>query len=259
MIRGLYTAVSGMIAQENKQDVITNNLANANTVGFKGDTLTFKKFKDEMLYNYDKNVNGRNEKQILGGLSQGVSIDEVSSEFTQGTIGDTGKDTDFALDGNGFFLVERNDGVSTKLLATRDGHFHVNQKGYLVNDSGDYVLDRNRNYINVGINQLVSDPTGKLTIKNKDDIVSSTSFAIVDFNNYKDLKKIGDNQFDAVNAVDTNGNIKQGSLERSNINVINQMIEMMTVMRSFETDQKVVQTIDETLGKAVNNVGSVRG
>lgn len=259
MIKGLYTAVSGMIAQENKQNVISNNLANANTVGFKSDNLVFKQFKDAMIYNYDKSVNGKNGKQILGGLSQGVFIDDTYSEFTQGSIDDTGKETDFAIEGNGFFLVQRDDNVSSKLIATRDGHFHVNQQGYLVNDSGDFVLDKNRNRIDVGGNQIVSDPTGAITIKNKDTVVSNTNFAIVDFNDYKGLKKLGDNEYDASNAVDSNGTIKQNSLEKSNVNVINDMINMMTVMRNFETDQKVVQTIDETIGKAVNNVGSVRG
>lgn len=259
MIRGLYTAVSGMIAQENKQNVITNNIANANTVGFKGDNLVFKKFSDAMIYNYDKNVNGRNEKQILGGLSQGVQIDQTYTEFTQGSIEDTGKNTDFALEGKGFFLVERNDNVTSKLIATRDGHFHVNQKGFLVNNNGDYVLDKNKNHINVGNNEIVSDPTGAITIKNKDGAVSNTSFAIVDFNDYKGLKKLGDGEYDAANAVPSTGTIKQNSLEKSNVNVINEMIDMMSVMRSFESDQKVIQTIDETLGKAVNNVGSVRG
>lgn len=258
MIRGLYTAVSGMIAQENKQNVITNNIANANTVGFKGDNLVFKSFKDAMIYNYDRNVNGRNVKQILGGLSQGVSIDDNYTEFTQGSIEDTGKDNDFAIDGNGFFLVERNDNVSSKIIATRDGHFHVNQQGYLVNDNGDYVLDKNRNHISVGSNQIVSDSTGSLVIRNNNGVVSNTSFAIVDFRDFKGLKKMGENQYDATNAADSSANIQQRSLEKSNINVINEMIDMMTVMRSFETDQKVVQTIDETLGKAVNNVGSVR-
>lgn len=259
MIRGLYTAVSGMIAQENKQNVITNNLANANTTGFKSDNLVFKNFKDAMIYNYDKSVNGKNEKQVLGGLSQGVSIDDNYTEFTQGMLEDTSKDTDFGIEGRGFFLVERNDGVSSKQIATRDGHFHTNQQGYLVNDNGDYLLDSNRNRINVGGNKVTVDPTGKLSTSDKNGVISSTSLAVVDFNDYKSLKKIGNNEYDAVNAVDVNGNIKQGSLEKSNVNVINGMIDMMTVMRGFETDQKVVQTIDETLGKAVNNVGSVRG
>lgn len=259
MIRGIYTAVSGMIAQENKQNVITNNLANANTTGFKSDSLVFKSFKEAMIHNYDKNINGRNEKQELGGLSHGVSLDASYTEFTQGNLESTGKDHDFGIEGRGFFLVERNDGVSSKQIATRDGHFHTNQQGYLVNDNGDYLLDSNRNRINAGNNKVTVDPTGKLNISDKNGVLSSTSLAVVDFNDYNNLKKMGNNEYDAANSVDVAGNIKQGSLEKSNVNVINEMIEMMTVMRGFETDQKVVQTLDETLGKAVNNLGSVRG
>ena len=133
MIRGLYTAISGMITQEAKQDVITNNLANANTVGFKQDNLAAKQFDDVLISNCDKISGGKNVKTNIGTLSLGSGIDEVKTDFTQGMIESTDKSTDFAIDGRGFFEVSRNDGVATNTYYSRDGHFHVNTAGYLQN------------------------------------------------------------------------------------------------------------------------------
>lgn len=259
MIRGLYTAVSGMIAQENKQNVITNNLANSNTTGYKSSDLVVKNFKEVLLYNNDKIVNGKNVRQDLGTLSLGVSLDDSFTNQTQGLLEDTGKETDFGLAGSGFFTVERTDGVSSKNYYTRDGHFHINGQGLLVNDAGDYVLGNNGQRINVGNGKLKSDIYGNITITDQNKNTSKISLDVVDFNDYKKLERVGDNLYSGKDPQNSSSKITQGSLEKSNVNVTNEMINMMTVMRSFESDQKLVQTIDETLGKAVNTVGSARG
>jgi flagellar basal-body rod protein FlgF len=143
MIRGIYTAVSGLVTQEAKQDVISNNLANVNTVGYKKDNLIAKKFDDVLMQNYDKVVNGQNVRNVIGSLSMGSKIDETYINFNQGTIEATDKTTDFAIEGRGFFTVARNNGIETQNYYTRDGHFHINSTGYLVNDMGDMVLGRN--------------------------------------------------------------------------------------------------------------------
>lgn len=260
MIRGLYTAVSGLITGEAKQSVVSNNMANANTVGFKGDNLSTKSFGDVMLQNYDKVVNGKNVRNELGKLSMGSEINEVSTGFTQGTIEDTGKNTDFAIDGRGFFSVRRDDGVATKNFYSRDGHFHVNSQGFLVNDSGDKVLGRNTRTnavepILVGSGSIQCDKSGNIKINNKD----AYKFQLADFRDEKSLKKVGDNVYEGQNPIqNVNISVKQNSLERSNINIVNEMVNMMTTMRNFESNQKVVQAMDETLGKAVNEVGAVR-
>ncbi len=94
MIRSLYTAVSGMISLEAKQDTISSNLSNASTVGYKSTNLAFKKFEDVLMENYDKKLGNKNIKNVIGGLSMGNKIDEVNNLFTQGIIQDTGKPTD---------------------------------------------------------------------------------------------------------------------------------------------------------------------
>lgn len=261
MIRSLYTSISGMITQEAKQDVITNNLANISTTGFKGDNLIIKNFKDVLIENKDKMVNGENVKNQIGKLSLGSKIDDVYTDYAQGSVEETGKTTDFALRDNGFFTVNRNDGTKeTKNLYTRDGHFHINNKGYLVNDNGDSVQGINLNtnkqeniYVGNGKMTLASD--GKINIDGN----SAYKFYISDFNDYSKLKKSGDNLYEGEGATQKgNTSVQQNALEKSNVNVINEIVNMMTVMRTFETNQKMVQSIDETLGKAVNEVGSIK-
>lgn len=259
MIRGLYTAISGMVTQEAKEDTITNNLANANTVGFKSDNLSIKGFNDVLLQNYDKISGGRNVRNAIGSISLGSQIDSVNTDFTQGMINSTDKPTDFAIDGKGFFTVQRNDGISNGQYYTRDGHFHINMNGVLVNDSGDTVVARNLQTnqlgpINVGSGKLACDANGNISIDGN----QMYKLYTVDFNNYKNLTKVGDNLYQGSNPTENNAVVRQGSLEKSNVNIINAMSDMITTMRSFETDQKVVQSMDETLDKAVNEVGSVK-
>ena len=107
MIRGLYTAVSGLITQQSKQEVVTNNIANVNTIGFKSDKIVAESFREVLIQNYDGSPQG-GKKQELGELSLGSRMDETVTSFTQGTIEDTGREKDFAIMGRGFFTVTRN-------------------------------------------------------------------------------------------------------------------------------------------------------
>lgn len=259
MIRSLYTAVSGMITQEAKQDVITNNLANATTVGFKSDNVAIKRFDDVLLANYDKVVGDRNVRNAIGSISLGSKIDAVDTSFTQGSIEATDKATDFAIDGKGFFAVQRNNGVDNGQYYTRNGHFHVNISGILVNDSGDTVLGRNLQNnslgpINVGNGDLSCDTSGNISVNN----TKMYKLYTVDFNDYNTLKKVGDNLYQGTNPTENTAVVRQKALEKSNVNVIKEMSNMMTTMRTFETNQKIIQALDETLSKAANELGTVR-
>lgn len=260
MIRGLYTAVSGLITQESKEDVITNNIANANTNGYKNDQISVKSFDDMLIQNYDKMVGDKNVRSIIGSLSMGSAINGTTTTFTQGDFQNTDNPTDFAIDGKGFFTVLRNDGVTSKQYFTRDGEFHVNSAGILVNSSGDEVLGFNKNTgnlepIKAGNANIVSDGYGNITLDDK----PAYKLATADFTDYNALSKVGDNLYDGSNPnFNANVGVKQKALEKSNVNIINEMVNMMSVMRTFETNQKVVKSIDETLQKTVNEVGSVR-
>ncbi len=259
MIRGIYTAVSGLITQEARQDVISNNLANANTVGYKRDNLIAKKFDDVMIQNYDKVVNGENVKNVIGSLSMGSKIDETYTSYHEGVIEATGKETDFAIQGRGFFAVTRDNGISENTYYTRDGHFHINGMGYLANDTGDKVLGKNLKTgalepIYVGNGKIKCDESGNMSIND----IPSYKLYTADFNDYNSLKKVEDNLYIGENPTETDNNkVQQECLEKSNVDVMKEMADMMMTIRTFESNQKVVQTLDETLGKAVNEVGKV--
>lgn len=259
MLRSINSAVSGMITLEGRQDTITNNLANMNTTGFKKDTVIAKDFGDVLIQNYSKIVDGRNQRTVLGKLSLGSKIDDVSTDFTQGNIQDTKNWTDFAIQGRGFFAVRS--AAQNSTMYTRDGHFLVNEQGYLTTDSGDEVLGQNLStgnleHIYVGNDKAQVDGQGNMIINGKNTYKLQT----FDFANYNSLKKVGDNLYSGTGATPTTAStqIKQSALESSNINIINEMVNMMTVMRSFQTNQTVLQSIDETLNKTVNDLGSVR-
>ncbi|MDU6873749.1 MAG: flagellar hook-basal body complex protein [Clostridium sp.] len=226
MIRSLYTAVSGMISLESRQSTITNNMSNANTIGYKSENLAIKSFDEVYIQNKDKIAAGKNVPQRLGALSLGAEIDTVETAFTQGALKDTGKVTDFAISGRGFFTVQR----GNERLYTRDGNFLIG------NDN--FSIDRNNN-ISVGG-------------------VATHSLALADFQDYGNLEKMGDNYFRGENPMyNTVVTVSQGFVEASNVNITNEMVNIITNQRSFETNQKFVSMLDETLNKAANDIGRV--
>lgn len=256
MLRGLYTAVSGMITEEKRQQVITNNMANVSTDGFKEDTLNVKSFDEVLLQNYDKKVNGINVKNQIGSISLGSQIDGTSTNFTQGAFVSTDQPLDFAINGDGFFKVS---GGGNEYY-TRNGHFSLDSQGYLLDDNGNYVIGKNINTnkedrIKLNSSDVTCD-TGGLLSKNGKANYKLSTYTFPDNNN---LIKIGDNLYSGTNSLENqNGSLKQNNLEGSNVNIIDSMVNMMTTMRAYEANQKVIASIDETLGKAVNEVGSVR-
>ena len=256
MIRSLYTSVSGLITLENKQATITNNIANANTTGFKGDTLSMKSFDEVLMQNKEKLSGGQNVKNSLGTLSLGAEIDSIDTRFTQGLLKQTGKPTDLAIDGRGFFSVQS----GNETVFTRDGSFKVANDGYLITSGGDKVLGTNKNTgtiepIFVGTDNFVIDNYNGVNVNGK----STHSLAVADFDDYSTLTKRGENYYSGENPMyNTQVWTSQGYLEQSNVNISNEMVEMMTTMRNFETNQKMIQTIDSTLGKAANEIGAVK-
>lgn len=257
MLRGMYSSISAMINLQANQSIITNNIANANTNGYKSESLISKSFDEMMLSNSDRYVNGKGNTQNIGGLSLGVKIDETVTNYTQGTFIETDNETDFAIDGDGFFTVTDTQG---NRFYTRDGAFKVGSQGYLMTNSGYYVMGYNSNTgnlerINVDDKQVTMDNNGNLLLDNK----ISYRFNIADFNNYDNLKKIGENLYTGTNStVKNNYNVVQGYKEGSNVDIIEQSALLMTNLRAYEANQKVVQAMDSTLNKIANEIGSVR-
>jgi len=235
----------------------TNNIANINTYGYKNEKLLSKSFDEIKLQNNDNYKNGTPGKKELGGVSFGVSIDETITDFSQGILKETNKKTDVGIQGSGFFSVMDPEG---NIYYTRDGSFRIDNQGNLITNTGNYVLGNNLDNgnmepINVGQSSMAVSPNNIISL----DGVNKYSFNIVDFDDYKDLKKQGDNLYSGENSRPANDTfVKQGFIETSNIDITTEISNMMTFVREYEANQKVIQTIDSTLQKIANEIGAVR-
>lgn len=257
MLRGMYSSISAMINLQASQSVITNNMANINTNGFKAETLVSKSFDELVLSNRDNYVNGEGKRQELGALNPGVRIDENVTNYEQGTLVSTDNDTDFGINGKGFFTVEDSAG---NRFYTRDGAFKVNSEGYLVTTSGDKVLGINRSSnalepIYIGDEKISMDSRNNILLNSR----TAYTFNIVDFEDYSTLNKVGQNLFKGSNEVLANNYSVQNKIkETSNVDIIDATAALMSNMRAFEANQKVVQIMDSTLSKIANEIGTIR-
>lgn len=257
MIRGIYTAVSGMITEEKRQEIITNNMANVSTSGFKEDKLNVKSFDEVLLQNYDNIINGKGNRTQIGGLSYGSEIDGTSTNFNQGILQNTDKKLDFAIEGNGLFKVVNENGTE---YYRRSGNFSLDDNGYLIDENKNYVIGKKLDSgldekIKLSSDDITCDINGTIKDNGKDTFRLNT----YEFNDMSKVIKNGNNLYLGTGAIEnSDSKIKQGAIEGSNVNIIDAMVDMMATMRAYEANQKVISSIDETLGKTVNEVGSVR-
>ena len=252
MLRGIYTSVSSMLTLEQKQNVTSNNIANANTNGYKKEQLLSKSFEEVMVSNKDNYKNGKNYKQELGTMSFGVRVDETVTNHEQGGLKETNKSTDFALEGKGFFVVSDIEGNQ---YYTRDGAFKVNEDGLLITQTGYAVVGNNGEPINVGDSEFKVSPYGEIVVDGQ----IQNKFALVDFVDYETIDKVGNNLYAGGNPLPVSNNtlIKQGYIENSNIDITSETIDMMSTLKEFEANQKVIQTLDELLGRAASEIGRI--
>ena len=257
MVRGLYTAYTGMINQQKRLDTVTNNLANASTTGFKREGLTSKSF-DQMLTVKLNDLSVPYMNEGIGKMSLGVKIGENYTDYSQGSFKETGNTYDLALAGNGFFTISYTDKKgNTSEKYTRDGEFTMDSEGYLRTLEGDYVQGE-------GGNIMIPVETSEVSIRDNGDIYADgeyvDSLRIVDFEDYNNIEKFGENLYNVVDGAtetESTAAVKQGYLEMSNINVVKEMVEMITISRAYESNQKLIQTEDDMLDKSVNQVGKV--
>lgn len=266
MIRGLYTAAFGMINSQAKQDVSANNIANTETPGFKQDKLVSKTFPEVMLQNMDNNNGGEPKVQQLGSMPFGVETDGTYTDFSQGILDDTGSDLDFAINGEGLFGVQYFNGDTLETGYLRSGNFTLDSNGMLVTQDGGFVLGRDLSTgqtgpIRIGSGKVSVDSQGNMSI----DSQLKYSLNIYNFDNYDILQKLGNNMYkvkdnNAVPRVAQYGEytISQGKLEQSNVDITGEIVNMIANLRSYQANQRVLQSIDQTLGKTVNEVGSLK-
>lgn len=245
MIRGIYTAASGMVAETTRTDTIANNLANGNTTGYKKDVAISKDFASILI----RRINDGQDAPTIGKLGLGAMIDEVATIHTTGAMHPTGNSLDFAVDGKGYFAVETPAGMRF----TRNGSFTRNAQGELVTSEGQRVLGQN-GVIRIPDGQVTVDETGRLTV----DGVNAGQLRVVEFANERELIKEGASLYRAPNnGRQATGKVEQGVLEQSNVNIISEMVNMISGYRAYEVNAKTVQAHDQLLDKAVNEVGKV--
>ncbi len=249
-VRGIYNILSGMNVQQARLDVITNNLANVNTNGYKSEQVLSKTF-GEILLGYRGPLH--KGTAVVGNTNLGTVISQVAVNKKQGQLVSTGNFTDLALEGPGFFVVS----ADGEQLYTRNGSFSVNSEGYLVTAQG-YLVQGESGPIKVGDQEFTVTEEGTLLVDGKQ--IGKLSIVGVDPEDESGLRKVGENYFAANGSLQTGEKpkVRQGYVEKSNVDVLNEMINLINAQRSYEAGQKLIQAQDELLGKAVNQIGSLR-
>lgn len=283
MWRGLYTAATGMITEARRTDVISNNLANAATTGYKKDTAVHHEFQNMLIKRfYDKdngggagvpakglldtdsgdvtkfkgfNANSQNAPDV-GQLGLGSYIAEIAVDHSQGSFESTGNTFDLAIAGEGFFAIQTPQGIRY----TRNGAFFKNQNGVLQDIRGYNLLDTRGNAITIPANTADSRITvggdGSIFINGQNQLLAQIQ--IVQFDDRLAVQKQGDNLFYAVNNAQpqpATGEIMQGMLEKSNVEIVREMVELIHNHRLYEANAKAVTTQDAMLDNSVNQVG----
>ena len=261
MIKGLYTAHTGMVNEMKRLDVLTNNLANADTTAYKKEGTTSRTFADELAVKI-KDTSSYGLHQNLGEISLVTHLGQVYTDYSTGSFEVTDNETDFALEGEGFFAVsftDKNGNTSVKL--TRDGNFIVDKEGYLRTKDGDFVLNATgalnmdsseENYVRLNSSaSMYVDQMGY--IYQNDQLVGT--IGVVNVENYDYLEKYGENMYNLVEGgtvTASEAKVQQGMLESSNVNVVEEMVNMIAIQRAYDAGQKVIRSVDETLATTVN-------
>lgn len=264
-MRSLWTAASGMVAQQANLDTVANNLANVNTAGFKKSRIEFQDLLYENLrpadpssysdYSYLGQISPRAAIQV----GHGVKISGTQRILTPGNIEATANQLDIAIDGQGFFRVMLPDST---IAYTRDGSFRVGSGGRLVTADGYQVMSHAHGSISIptGVKEISISPTGQISSEQG----SHGSIGLSVFRNPSALQSIGQNLYKANAAsgegVQTTpgssgaGTLVQGYIERSNVQVVEEMVSLILVQRAYEMNSKAVQTSDDILGITNNLV-----
>lgn len=261
MHAALYVSKTGLSAQDTRLTTISNNLANASTAGFKRDNVVF----EDLLYqiNRQPGAQATEENELPSGLQVGTGVRVVGTQkqFTEGSLQITDQSLDLAIDGRGFLQIQRPDGT---LGYTRSGQMHLNSDGQIVNASGlllepNITVPENTATLTIGTDGVVSATvSGEATPQNLGNI------QIVDFINPAGLQAVGSNLF-LETASSGNpqtgtpgenglGSLKQGMLENSNVDIVEEMVNMITTQRAYEMNSKVVSTADQMLQFITQNI-----
>ena len=251
MLRGLYTAGTGMLLQRRLMENITNNITNADTTGYKKEYVVSHSF-DEVLIRRINDARVIGHTSIAGPLNLGTQVDQLYINFDTGALEGTERPTDFALVGDVFFAVQTEAGERY----TRCGAFYIDEAGYLVDGEGNFLLGEKGPIYVGGLNFQVNE-LGDVVVGGE----IADTIKVASFEDNGMLRKQGSNLYFSLEAPQAAANphrILQGVLETSNVDISREMVDMITVYRTYETNQRMLSMIDETAGKAVNEIGRLR-
>lgn len=240
-----------MLAAQTQSEIISDNVANIRTPGYKSEEASNKAFPS-MLLDRISTAGGTPENTPIGGMGAGVVVDQITRMNVQGALQTTDLPTDFALTSNGYFAVETPNGERY----TRNGHFQLNSEGMLQTVEGFPVQGLGENG---PIGPLTKDFTVDSTGRIMDEGQAMGQLRIVEIPEMALIRE-GQSLYvssQPVQAFAGNAGIQQGAIEGSNVDMSGQMVKMITVMRAYEANQKVIQTQDATLDKAVNEIGRI--
>lgn len=244
ILRGIYTAASGMLVETMRMDVASNNLANVDTAGFQRQTAHVYAFPQAPIAR-----DYHNQRRVLGTLGTGAFAEGSSTSFAPGTLKTTENPLDAALIGPGFFTVETPEGIRY----TRDGRFKINPSGLLAT-LDDNLVRGEQGLIYVGEGEVLLNAEGEITVNGQ--VVDK--LLLVEFNDREGLLRRGSNLFEALPEAGEpfryRAAIAPGTLEMANVNVVREMVNLINIQRAYEANQKVVQAFDETLDKVVNEI-----
>lgn len=244
MVNGIYSARNGMMLLQDMVDNTSNNLANANTTAF----------KKSLMVSQNEVINRKNDEAKLH-HDENHWMSENKIQWEQGSLVGTGNPLDVAIEGDGFLMVETPQGVRY----TRTGSLTLNGTGELSTLQGDKVLDEGGSPIQVDGGKIQISQNGAVNVDGK----SVGRMALMQFADKSTLMREGRNHYKLPEGSEVqpelaeNAAIKQGFLEASNVNIVESMVELIRFQRNFELDQKAVASEDETLQKAVNEIGRI--
>jgi flagellar basal-body rod protein FlgF len=251
MIKGLYSAVSAMMAGVERQKLLAHNAANVNTPGFKELVTSMNDFMNTQVQ-FPPGGNATQNANYVGDLGLGVELGPEITNYDEAALKNTGNTFDLAISGPGYFRIHTPNGDRL----TRDGRFLKDAQGGLTTIDGSQVLDSNNKPIKLADGTFAVDSEGTMLVNGQ----AAGKMGISVFQNpNQDLQRAEDNTFIAVGQPTTQvkASVQQGFLEMSNVNASELMTQMVTVSRAYEAAQKMVTAQDELLGKTISSLGKV--
>jgi flagellar basal-body rod protein FlgG len=241
-----------MLLQRRKMETLTNNITNAETTAYKKEFNVAHSFDEVMTRRINDPQHRLIQRREVGPLHLGTQVDQLYIDFTQGGLEETLRNTDLALIGDAFFVVQTADGERY----TKTGHFYLNNEGYLTDGEGNELLGEDGPIYVGGL---------EFTVNSFGDVFTEDGYMdtirVVSFEDNGVLRRQGSNLYYSLEPPqeETNPfNIAQGFLETSNVDIGREMVDMLAMYRTYETNQRMITMIDESLGRAVTEIGRLR-